>query len=72
MSNFFDFDDSIENERKNGQALYLNKYLVHSLKDFAKSTKKDPRVLAEYFLSLGINSAKHYEDQNIRFDIKNL
>ena len=72
MSNFFDFDDSIENERKNGQALYLNKYLVYSLKDFAKSTKKDPRVLAEYFLSVGINSAKHYKDQKIRFDIKNL
>jgi hypothetical protein len=65
--NLFDFDDPIINERNNNSALYINKYIARSLVDFAKLNKKDPRVLAEYFLSLGINSAKYYKDQQVVF-----
>jgi hypothetical protein len=70
--NLSDFDDPIINERNNNSAVYINKYIVRSLIDFAKSNKKDPRVLAEYFLSLGINSAKYYKDQQVVFDIDSL
>ena len=70
--NLSDFDDPIINERNNNSALYINKYIARSLVDFAKLNKKDPRVLAEYFLSLGINSAKHYKDQKVKFDVENI
>jgi hypothetical protein len=70
--NLSDFDDPIINERNNNSALYINKYIARSLVDFAKLNKKDPRVLAEYFLSLGINSAKYYKDQQVVFDIDSL
>ena len=70
--NLFDFDDPIINERNNNSALYINKYIARYLVDFAKLNKKDPRVLAEYFLSLGINSAKYYKDQQVVFDIDSL
>jgi hypothetical protein len=70
--NLSDFDDPIANERSNNSALYINKYIARSLINFAESTDKDPQVLAEYFLQLGINSAKHYENQEVIFDIKNI
>ncbi|MDB2510122.1 hypothetical protein N9X32_06295 [Pseudomonadales bacterium] len=70
--NLLDFDDPVANERSNNSAVYINKYIVRSLIDFAKSNKKDPRVLAEYFLSLGINSAKYDKDQQVVFDIESL
>ncbi len=70
--NLLDFDETVENERNNNSDVYINKYIVRSLIDFAKSNKKDPRVLAEYFLSLGINSAKYYKDQQVVFDIDSL
>ena len=70
--NLSDFDDPIVNERNNNSALYINKYIARSLIDFAESTQKDPQALAEYFLQLGINSAKYYEDQKVKFDVKNL
>ena len=70
--NLSDFDDPIVNERNNNSALYINKYIARSLIDFAESTDKDPQMLAEYFLSLGINSVKHYKDQKVKFDIENI
>ena len=72
MMNLLDFDDPVANERSNNSAVYINKYIVRSLIDFAKSNKKDPRVLAEYFLSLGINSAKYDKGQQVVFDIDSL
>jgi hypothetical protein len=70
--NLLDFDDPVANERNNNSAVYINKYIVRSLIDFAKSNKKDPRALAEYFLSLGINSAKYDKGQQVVFDIDSL
>jgi|TARA_R110000824_G_scaffold25134_2_gene87843 hypothetical protein len=70
--NLSDFDDPIVNERNNNSALYINKHIARSLIDFADSTHKDPQMLAEYFLSLGINSVKHYKDQKVKFDIENI
>ena len=72
MMNLLDFYDPVANERNNNSAVYINKYIVRSLIDFAKSNKKDPRVLAEYFLSLGINYAKYDKDQQVVFDIDSL
>ncbi len=70
--NFFDFDDRIEKERNNTKAIYINKHLFRSLKSFAKQKNKKAKDIAEYFICLGINSVKHNQDQNIKFDIKNL
>jgi len=72
MMNLLDFDDPVANERSNNSAVYINKYIARSLINFAKSNKKDPQALAEYFLSLGINSVRHDKDQKVVFDIESL
>ena len=70
--NLSDFDDPIVNERNNNSALYVNRYIARSLIDVAGLENKDPQALAEYFLQLGINSVKHYKDQEVTFDIENI
>ena len=67
-----DFDDKIAKERNNNKPIYVNRHLAVSLQELAKLVKKDPKILAEYFLSLGINSAKHCKDQKVIFDVDNL
>ena len=70
--NLFDFEDPVLNERNNNTPVYVNRYIARSLIDVAGLKKKDPQALAEYFLQVGINSVKHYKDQEVVFDIKNL
>lgn len=70
--NLFDFEDPVLNERNNNTPVYINRYIVRSLIDVAGLEKKDPQALAEYFLQVGINSVKHYKDQEVKFDIENL
>ena len=70
--NLFDFEDPVLNERNNNTPVYVNRYIARSLIDVARLENKDPQALAEYFLQLGINSVKHYKDQEVVFDIKNL
>lgn len=67
-----EFDDVIQRERCNNKPIYVNRYLVRNLLKFAHDCDKDPQQLAEYFLKVGINSAKHYKKQEITFDIENL
>lgn len=70
--NLFDFEDPVLNERNNNTPVYVNRYIARSLIDVAGLENIDPQALAEYFLQLGINSVKHYKDQEVVFDIKNL
>ena len=70
--NLFDFEDPVLNERNNNTPVYVNRYIVRSLIDVAGLKNKDPQALAEYFLQVGINSVKHYKDQEVVFDIENL
>ena len=70
--NLFDFEDPVLNERNNNTPVYVNRYIARSLIDVAGLENKDPQALAEYFLQLGINSVKHYKDQEVTFDIENI
>ena len=70
--NLFDFDEPVLNERNNNTPVYVNRYIARSLIDVAGLENKDPQALAEYFLQLGINSVKHYKDQEVTFDIENI
>jgi len=70
--NLFDFEDPVLNERNNNTPVYVNRHIARSLIDVAGLENKDPQALAEYFLQLGINSVKHYKDQEVVFDIENL
>ena len=70
--NLFDFEDPVLNERNNNTPVYINRHIARSLIDVAGLENKDPQALAEYFLQLGINSVKHYKDQEVVFDIKNI
>lgn len=70
--NLFDFEDPVLNERNNNTPVYVNRHIARSLIDVAGLENKDPQALAEYFLQLGINSVKHYKDQEVVFDIDNI
>ena len=70
--NLFDFEDPVLNERNNNTPVYVNRHIARSLIDVAGLKNKDPQALAEYFLQVGINSVKHYKDQEVVFDIENL
>ena len=70
--NLFDFEDPVLNERNNNTPVYVNRHIARSLIDVAGLENKDPQALAEYFLQVGINSVKHYKDQEVTFDIENI
>ena len=70
--NLSDFDDPVLNERNNNTPVYINRHIARSLIAGSGSENKDPQALAEYFLQLGIHSVKHYKDQEVVFDIKNI
>lgn len=70
--NLFDFEDPVLNERNNNTPVYVNRHIARSLIDVAGLENKDPQALAEYFLQVGINSVKHYKDQEVVFDIDNI
>ncbi len=70
--NLFDFEDPVLNERNNNTPVYVNRHIARSLIDVAGLENKDPQALAEYFLQVGINSVKHYKDQEVMFDIDNI
>ena len=70
--NLFDFEDPVLNERNNNTPVYVNRHIARSLIDVAGLENKDPQALAEYFLQLGINSVKHYKDQEVVFDIESI
>lgn len=67
-----DFDDQIKEVQCNRKPVYMNRFLVRYLKDFAKANDKDPIAIAEYLINLGINSVENNIKEPIIFDIKNL
>lgn len=70
--NLYEFDDPILKERNGRKPIYVNKHLAKKFKDFCKSEQKEPHKVAEYLISLGMNSVEHYEDPMVSVDIEAL
>lgn len=70
--NLYEFDDRILNERNGRKPIYVNKHLAERFKNFCKSEQKDPHEVAEYLISLGMNSAKYYKEPKVSVDIEAL
>ena len=70
--NLYEFDDRILNERNGRKPVYINKHLAKKFKDFCESEQKSPHQVAEYLISLGMNSVKHYEKPKVSVDIEAL
>ena len=65
-----DFNDPIYNKRNNRKAVWLNRYIVNQLNEFAVKNDKSPEEVAEYLLQVGINTKD--QEANITFDIKSI
>ena len=70
--NLYEFDDRILSERNGRKPIYVNKHLAKDFKEFCKSEQKQPHEVAEYLISLGMNSVQHYEDPKVSVDISAL
>ena len=70
--NLYEFDDPILKERNGRKPIYVNKHLAKSFKEFCEEENKPPHKVAEYLISLGMNSVKHYEDPKVSVDIEAL
>ena len=70
--NLYEFDDRILNERNGRKPIYVNKHLAKKFKDFCKSEQKEPAIVVEYLISLGMNSVKYYEEPKVSVDIEAL
>jgi hypothetical protein len=54
-------------------AIGIDKELSQQLLELANSKQKSPKLLAEYFIKLGLNTVKFYgSDAKVQFDIDNL
>ena len=54
-------------------AIGIDKELSQQLLELANSKQKSPKLLAEYFIKLGLNTIKFYgSDATVQFDIDNL
>ena len=65
-----DFNDPIYNKRNNRKAVWLNRYIVNQLNEFAVKNDKSPEEVAEYLLQVGINTKE--QEANITFDVKSI
>ena len=65
-----DFNDTIYNKRNNRKAVWLNRYIVNQLNEFAVKNDKSPEEVAEYLLQVGINTKD--QEANITFDVKSI
>jgi|TARA_Y100001937_G_C7083996_1_gene314415 hypothetical protein len=65
-----DFNDPIYNKRNNRKAVWLNRYIVNQLNEFAVKNDKSPEEVAEYLLQVGINTKD--QEANITFDVKSI
>ena len=70
--NFDEFNDPIYEERNGRKPIYINKYLAKKFIDFCQAEQKEPHDVAEYLISLGINSVTHYKDPTVSVDIEAL
>ena len=66
------FDDPIMKERNGKKAVWIDRELVEKLKSYAEKHEKCPQRLAEYILSLGVNTIEHYPQKTIEFDVDSL
>ena len=65
-----DFNDPIYNKRNNRKAVWLNRYIVNQLNEFAVKNDKSPEEVAEFLLQVGINTKE--QEANITFDVKSI
>ena len=65
-----DFNDPIYNKRNIRKAVWLNRYIVNQLNEFAVKNDKSPEEVAEYLLQVGINTKD--QEANITFDVKSI
>jgi len=72
MKNLQDFYDPVLDERNGRKPIYINKHLAKDFILFCAEVDKKPHKVAEYLISLGINSIKHNTDKKVQFDIKAL
>lgn len=72
IMNLCEFEDQIFIERNGRKPVYINKHLANKFADFCENQKKDPHKVAEYLISLGINTIEHYEDPKVLLDIQAL
>jgi len=70
--NLYEFDDRILSERNGRKPIYVNKHLAKKFKDFCENQQKSPHKVAEYLISLGMNSVKYYEEPKVSVDIEAL
>ena len=70
--NFDAFDDPMLKERNGRKPIYVNKHLARKFRDFCKMEQKEPHDVAEYLISLGMNSVTHYKDPTVSVDIEAL
>ncbi len=68
----YEFDDRILNERNGRKPIYVNKHLAKNFKEFCEEQNKSPHKVAEYLISLGLNSVKYYEEPKGSVDIEAL
>jgi len=68
----YEFDDRILKERNGRKPIYVNKHLAKSFKEFCEEENKPPHKVAEYLISLGMNSVKHYKEPKVSVDIEAL
>ena len=68
----YEFYDSILNERNGRKPIYVNKHLAKRFKELCKEENKPPPKVAQYLISLGMNSVKYYKEPKVSFDIEAL
>ena len=66
----FSFNDPILNERCGRKAIYISKEIFDKLNALSLELKKDRSALADYFMSLGVNTTTHCPEQSVVFDIE--
>lgn len=65
-------NDKIFKERNGRKAVWIDRELVSKIEAYAKKHSKCPQRLAEYILSLGVNTIEHYPQKHIEFDVDSL
>jgi hypothetical protein len=68
----FSFDDPILNERCGRSAVYLENSIVDKLNALSLEKQIDRGKLADYFLSIGVNTVMHCPEQSIVFNVEEI
>jgi hypothetical protein len=68
----FSFSDPILNERCGRSAIYLENSIVEKLNALSIEKQIDRGKLADYFLSIGVNTAMHCPRQSVVFNVEEI